>query len=349
MDDSNTVPSREGALRRLANTPDRLALLVEALLSLGDGNFDAELGVCFEVLSRAIPVDSADVYLKRGSNYLHYSNVTSAELPSQMKTSPLTLPEEPAGQRSSVYWAPDGFDIRAGQSGGECSRPLIVRLASGGEQIGVIIFSAAGGGDFTADDRDFLALLQPKLSSAMAVSLAFRKLESDAMMDPVTDTLNSRAILRRLEDEIQRARRERRAMGLLFIDLNHLKAINDSHGHAAGDEVLRQAASAMAASMRGYDSLGRIGGDEFLAILPGLDHRGIEARIKLLKQEAAKTSCILPDGVELTPGLSIGGAVYPDEAADSKALIAVSDRRMYEDKVRYRNHSTAGETVPAES
>lgn len=347
MDDSSSVPSREGSLRLLASNPDRLVPLVEALLSLGDGNFDAELGVCFEVLSRAIPVASLDVYLKRGSNYLHYSNVTGAESPSQMKTSPLTLPEEAAGQRSSVYWAPDGFDIRAGANGAPCSRSLIVRLTSGEEQIGVIIFSSSEGREFTPGDRDFLALLQPKLSSAMAVSLAFRKLESDAMMDPVTDTLNSRAILRRLEDEMQRADREHRTMGLLFIDLNDLKAINDSHGHAAGDEVLRQAAGAMAASMRGYDALGRIGGDEFLAILPGLDSRGIEARINLLKQEAAKTSCVLPDGVALTPGLSIGGAVYPNEASDSKALIAVSDRRMYEDKVRYRNQSAAGETIPA--
>jgi diguanylate cyclase (GGDEF)-like protein len=347
MNDSSTVPSREGRLRLLAETPDRLTLLVEALLALGAGNFDAELGVCFEVLSRTIPVDSVDVYLKRGSNYLHYSNVTSAELPSQMKTSPLTLPEEAAGQQSSVYWAPQGFDIRTGPTAGPSSRALIVRLTSGGEQIGVVIFSAAQGREFTPDDRDFLVLLQPKLSSAMAVSLAFRKLESDAMMDPVTDTLNSRAILRRLEDEIHRARREHRTMGLLFIDLNDLKAINDSHGHAAGDEVLRQAASAMAASMRGYDALGRIGGDEFLAILPGLDASGIEARIKLLKQEASKTRCLLPDGVELSPGLSIGGAVYPDEASDSKALIAVSDRRMYEDKVRYRKQAAAGEPVSA--
>ena len=347
MNDSSTVPSRERRLRLLADTPGRLALLVEALLALGDGNFDAELGVCFEVLSRTLPVDYVDVYLKRGTNYLHYSNVTSAESPSQMKTSPLSLPEDDSGGQSSVYWAPKGFDIRAARTGGPSSQGLIVRLTSGGDQIGVVVFSVAEGREFTERDRDFLALLQPKLSSAMAVSLAFRKLEADAMMDPVTDTLNSRAILRRLEDEIERARRERRTLGLLFIDLNDLKAINDSHGHTAGDEVLRQAASAMAASMRGYDALGRIGGDEFLAILPGLDIRGIEARIKLLKQEAAKTSCVLPDGVELTPGLSIGGAVYPQEASDSKALIAVSDRRMYEDKVRYRNGSAAGESVSA--
>ena len=170
------------------------------------------------------------------------------------------------------------------------------------------------------------------------------------MMDPITSTMNSRAILRRLEDEIERARREHRTMGLLFIDLNDLKAINDSYGHAAGDEVLRQAAGAMAASMRGYDSLGRIGGDEFLAILPGLDSKGIAARIKLLKEEAAKTSCVLLDGVELTPGLSIGGAVYPDEALDSKALIALSDRRMYEDKIRHRNNRPmAGDPVPTDS
>jgi len=94
-------------------------------------------------------------------------------------------------------------------------------------------------------------------------------LRREASRDGLTSLWNRKAILGILERELLRAERDRSPVGLIMIDVDHFKAVNDSRGHAAGDTVLRIIASGIAAVVRPYDSVGRYGGEEFLIVAPG--------------------------------------------------------------------------------
>ncbi len=149
------------------------------------------------------------------------------------------------------------------------------------------------------------------------------------------DTLTQLPTLRLAEDRtslaILQARRRGTRMGVLFVDLDGFKAVNDTHGHDAGDAVLRQAASRMTTRLRASDTVARIGGDEFLILLPDLQasaHAGVVAASLI---ESLSAPCIA-GGHQVSIGASIGIAIYPDHGLTSAELRRNADSAMYEAK-----------------
>ncbi len=114
-----------------------------------------------------------------------------------------------------------------------------------------------------------LALHRAKVEAELAASR--RQLEEMALMDSLTGVLNRRAFLDRVERERARARRDGAPLALLMLDLDHFKQVNDTHGHLAGDAVLCEAVARVRGALRPYDALGRYGGEEFVALLVGVD------------------------------------------------------------------------------
>jgi diguanylate cyclase (GGDEF)-like protein len=163
--------------------------------------------------------------------------------------------------------------------------------------------------------------------------------------DALTSTANRRAIKATLAEEAERARRYRRDLSVLFLDIDHFKAVNDRLGHGAGDRVLAEFASIVERCLRPIDTLGRWGGEEFLAVLPetGADDATRVAERILARVEGHRFSCA--GGIGLT--CSIGSASYPPDATDVAALVEVADRAMYEAKQRGRNRVvTTNRAVP---
>ncbi len=113
------------------------------------------------------------------------------------------------------------------------------------------------------------------------------------------------------------------------MDLNGMKPIDDSYGHAAGDKLLELVSSRLRDSLRGYDFLGRIGGDEFLAVLPGISEEHLVLSIEQLKRALESSPVDLGEGRYVRPTISIGGALYPRDGAESGELIKFSGERMY--------------------
>ncbi|MFO1419304.1 MAG: EAL domain-containing protein [Methylotetracoccus sp.] len=178
------------------------------------------------------------------------------------------------------------------------------------------------------------------------------RLERLAHFDPLTDLPNRVLVQLRLEHAMQRADRQRCRIGVLFLDLDSFKTINDSLGHPAGDEVLRAAAHRLRHTLRESDTLGRLGGDEFVAIVEQVgapDDASIVARNLLNALDAPFT---IANGREIYIRASIGISIYPDDANTVADLIRNADTAMYRVKDSGRNahaYYTAEQTRIAEA
>ena len=157
-----------------------------------------------------------------------------------------------------------------------------------------------------------------------------------AQHDTLTGLPNRALFLDRLEQAILRATRDQTRFALLFIDLDHFKNVNDQHGHLVGDEVLVACCNRMLGSIRSSDSVGRIGGDEFVVLL---DHVGDIAGVMDIarKIQEAVALPINSHGIKVTLSVSIGIALFPDDAQDDEGLLKRADLAMYQAKQSGRN------------
>lgn len=157
-----------------------------------------------------------------------------------------------------------------------------------------------------------------------------RKIEALARSDPLTGLTNRRGFLERLDQELQRARRDSSSLALLFVDLNGFKSINDTLGHGAGDAVLVEVAARLQRAVRGIDIVSRLGGDEFTLILSGAllqDRDEIVQRI-----ESQLRVPIAVGGASVVVRAAIGVARYPGDATDAHELMKCADAAMYRAK-----------------
>ncbi len=169
-----------------------------------------------------------------------------------------------------------------------------------------------------------------------------------ATHDGLTGLLNRPAILDALLTETERTRRERQPLALVITDLDHFKAVNDRYGHLAGDAVLREAARRMKSITRGYDAVGRYGGEEFLMVLPGCGPAAAAARAEQLRQVIADTPFLV--GRDLLPVTCCVGLCCREgaTAADAYAMIQEADVALYKAKRRGRNRVEVSGGAPDE-
>ncbi len=169
---------------------------------------------------------------------------------------------------------------------------------------------------------------------------AYRVRSYQAKHDPLTGLQNRNATLEYLERQMARAMREKSSIGIILADVDDFKKINDTHGHLAGDVVLRRIAVIFNADLRPYDAVGRYGGEEFLIVVPNCDAamvREIAERIRLRIRED-KFSPVLP-AESLPVTCSFGIAIANDMSWSVDSLLASADRALYDAKNRGRNNT----------
>jgi diguanylate cyclase (GGDEF)-like protein len=155
-----------------------------------------------------------------------------------------------------------------------------------------------------------------------------------AEQDGLTSVANRRTFETVLERELSRARRTGDDVGLILLDVDRFKELNDTHGHQAGDELLRRVGRLLSENSRDFDTAARYGGDEFALVLPGSsvsDSLDVAERIRALLADA--------NGVPAT--LSIGVAAFPLHAGDATALVQAADEALYDSKRAGRDRVTA--------
>jgi len=172
---------------------------------------------------------------------------------------------------------------------------------------------------------------------------ARRQLETFATTDALTGLYNRRRILERFEEECERARRGSAGMSCIMVDADHFKQVNDDYGHQKGDEVLCMIADRSRATLRLYDVVGRYGGEEFLALLPGTDLETARAAAERLRLAVAADVILrTPAGMPRPTTISLGVAQWqPGDTVDS--LIHRADEALYRAKAGGRNRVEAVE------
>ena len=202
----------------------------------------------------------------------------------------------------------------------------------GKEIFGVLTLYSTAADAFSRENlRIMMALESQQLSLALQNALIFRDADNGARLDYLTQLPNIRQILSfQMEVELSNARRSGESLGVVVCDLNSFKAVNDRHGHAVGDKLLRAIADGFKETCRKEDTVARMGGDEFVFLLPGADSQNCANKVAVTGDDSQGSVCESPDRHRrFRPGPA---AFFPEDADSAEALLDSADHRMYSHK-----------------
>ncbi len=221
---------------------------------------------------------------------------------------------------------------------------VYIILLTANDKVGNLVEGLESG----ADDYLTKPFHPQELRARLRVGLRMLDLESNlvdaqqdlrfkATHDALTSLWNRGAIIELLERELSRARREGGSVGVILMDIDHFKKINDTHGHLVGDEVLRTLTGRVKAEIRSYDSVGRYGGEEFLVLLPGCDNAKLEAKAEQLRQVVDRSPIETSVGLVRATISSGGMASGECPHAGLNDLLRAADVALYRAKMAGRN------------
>jgi diguanylate cyclase (GGDEF)-like protein/putative nucleotidyltransferase with HDIG domain len=328
-------------------TPDILNLIAsasaeaqgffEAAQDLGSSlSLEETLSVLTTRLRVLTPWDGAAVYLLRDET-LHPAYVTGEDF---HLFSSLRIP---LGEGLSGWVASNSKSIVNGNPSVEAGylnestkfsflqSALSVPLVGTHGVVGVLTLYRRERDAFTQDHLRILTALAAKAALCVENALKFSRANQMAASDDLTGLPNARSLFLHLDRELARARRLGSPVAVVVLDLDDFEQINGAHGHRKGDAVLRSVAESLKNCCREYDYAGRMGGDEFVLILPGMDEKSLEKRIDKLYQLPAEST---PVG---NLRVSVGAAFFPADGEDAEQLLAEADRRMYREKQMHRD------------
>ncbi len=227
-----------------------------------------------------------------------------------------------------------------------CRVPIIFLTAEKDDSIDLKAMDA-GALDYLIKGEINSRTLERTLRYAVRLADTMEALRKLATHDELTGLLNRREFGRVLTEEYERSRRFGRPFSLVTLDLDYFKAINDKHGHPAGDLVLKTMAQRVSRQLRSVDRFARVGGEEFAIVLTEVDHVTAGEVARRIVEMMARKPVQLADGTLLTVTVSAGSASLPRNATESAALVQIADRALYEAKARGRNRAIAAVELEA--
>ena len=226
--------------------------------------------------------------------------------------------------------------IRSGQAVLRCGEAssswLCVPLVTPSGIIGALVVKSSLGDErYSESHKELLQFVSTQVAAAIERKQLINRLQFLAQYDALTQLPNREFFYERLKSALARAQREKACLAVLFIDLDHFKAVNDNYGHAIGDALLQQIAQRLKQSVRESDTVARMSGDEFVLILESL-RQPEDASIVAEKIRQNLSQPLLIEGQTLSIFPSIGFAVYPDHGEQFRQLLCHADTAMYRDK-----------------
>ena len=318
-------------------------IVLEITHALGNSLvLDESLSVLASGLKRAIPFDTMVIYVMRDE--VLTPRYASGDCASILLTRDIQVGQGLAGWVAKydkpVLNGNPGFELTPGDSGR--SLPLesavAVPLQGPHDFVGVLMLAHRRMDAFNKDHLRLMLSIAGKLGVVVENSMKYEQATASASTDFLTGLHNSRALVLQLENEIARAKRSNTELAILVTDLDGFKAVNDRFGHLEGNNVLRAVARVLRQGCREYDFVARMGGDEFVLLLPGAKKEELERKIKLLDRsvtDAARSVC-----PEADIALSVGTAFFPDDGRTGEQLLAEADNRMYQIKEQRKKMRT---------
>jgi len=216
------------------------------------------------------------------------------------------------------------------------SSVLAVPLEAGSGVVGVLALYRKEKEAFTADHVRILMAISSKVALCIANALKYEQAESSATTDYLTGLPNARSLFLHLDKELSRCQREGQSLAVMVCDLDGFKQVNDRFGHLEGDKLLRTFAKMLKEKCREYDYVARMGGDEFVVVMPGIEATGAKSKAELFDQLSTQAGRLVCH--EDLISLSVGIAHYPTDGKDAETLLREADRVMYLVKeVRHRD------------
>jgi diguanylate cyclase (GGDEF)-like protein len=209
---------------------------------------------------------------------------------------------------------------------------LGIPLKVGETVVGVMNLSRSTVGGFSASELRLLSLLSDQAAVAISNARLHQMVSRQAYSDTLTGLPNRRALDERLEEEVASARKNSYSFAVIMMDLDGFKAVNDTYGHATGDDVLRLVFSQMARGVRATDFLARYGGDELTLILSRTELSSAQVVSEKIIEGIKKFKYRLPDGSRLKLGISGGIALFPVHAYTGPDLLRAADAALYRAK-----------------
>ena len=345
FEESTPVPKNSGANRNpdflssIAAARNEVQTLFELSQALGSSlSLVDTLSVLAQRLSTIVPHSGLAIWLIR-NNELEPEYVTGQD--SELFGS-LSIP---VGQGLSGWVAETGKVIINGNPSVEpgytndenrfstLRSAIAVPLEGVGGRIGVLSVYHREKEAFTQDHLRILLAISSKLGLAIENSLRFRAAESSATTDHLTGLPNGRSLFVHLEQEITRCQTSGDPMTVLVCDLDGFKDINDSFGHLEGNKILRKVATVLKSNCRETDYVARMGGDEFVVVLQGVDLEHADSTIERIRNAVADSG--REEYGDAVYTLSVGAAeLAPGVRAEE--LLAEADRKMYKEKRRQK-------------
>jgi diguanylate cyclase (GGDEF)-like protein len=215
---------------------------------------------------------------------------------------------------------------------------LVLPLVCADEAVGTFTLASRRKNAFSKDARDMLGIIANQVAVSLENAKMYRQMETMATTDGLTGLVNHRTFQVRLSDMLSRAERHGHKLGLILIDIDHFKKINDTYGHPVGDLVLARVAKMLADSVRKIDVVARYGGEEFAIIMEGADAAGARLLAERIRLDVEKESFASEKGTfQIT--LSLGIAGVPEDTHDKKILVERADQALYFAKHNGRNRT----------
>ena len=237
---------------------------------------------------------------------------------------PVVFPEHGDGQ-GSLQTA--GAGSLSGQG------TVYIPLASRGHNGAVAELVLSGRPSPNMSDLDLLGTLGIEIGAALERAQQFEEAREQADRDFVTGLYNHRFVQGELERLLQACTRQEQPLSIVLMDIDNFRLLNETHGHPAGDRVLKMVAAHLASACRGEALAARFGGDEFIALLPGADRQEALAFAQSLQEWAAGQGLQLDDADRIPMRMSYGLASYPDHGDSRHELLAAADANLYESKL----------------
>jgi len=340
--------ARAEFLQSIAAAREEAQGIFELSQTLGNSlSLQETFSVMASRLRKLVPYDSVALYVLRNS-VLKPAFVTGSDY------ALFSSLEIPVGQGLSGWVAEHQKPIVNGNPSVEpgylndptkfstLNSALAVPLVGASGVVGVLAVYHRATDAFSRDQLRIVLAIASKLSVSIENALKYEQAESSATTDYLTGLPNARSLFVHLDGEVARCEANGVGLTVLVCDLDHFKQVNDEFGHLAGNKVLERTATELQKACRGGDCLARMGGDEFVLVMPGVAKHFLPEYVKRL----AKIVEDVGAGVCGKPilSLSVGAAFYPEDGTTAEDLLANADRRMYQNK-RARREAVSREAL----